>query len=765
MQTKALLITINGVVQGVGFRPFVYRLAHRLGLAGTVANNGDGVHIHASGSLAALDDFVLALKSEAPPIARIVRFEVLSTELPTTSSEFRILPSVQGLQPSTQIAPDIALCNDCLAEIFDPTNRRFRYPFTNCTNCGPRFSIVERIPYDRPNTSMRVFPLCEACDREYHDPMDRRFHAQPNACPVCGPRLSWHDGSGQLIDGDCLDLAACALAEGQVVAIKGLGGFHLAADAGSAAAVATLRMRKRRPGKPLAIMVRDLETAARFCHISPAEADLLTSPEHPIVLLERKFTAPLVQDVAPGLGVLGVMLPYTPLHHLLLHQKQTPVALVMTSGNRSDEPICTGNHEALTRLHGLADFFLLHDREIVTRVDDSVARVMAGKTRLLRRARGYSPVPILLRQPTADILACGAEMKNSFCIVRNQEAYISQHIGELTSPESYDFYRESIDHLQTVLEVAPPQAACDLHPDYLSTRYAHSRPIPCRGVQHHHAHTGAVMAEHGLEGPLLSVVLDGTGFSTDGTVFGGEIYRADRIGFQRLGRLSHLLLPGGDRAAREPWRMALALLYQALGPTALLEANQPPALLTIDPAKKQLLGQMMAKGLNCPRTSSCGRLFDAVSALLGLCLESQHEGQAAMLLEHQATLAPPRHGHPNYPSALREEQGVWVIESAPLVPLMLHDLASGVAIPVIAHGFHLWLAQSLRLLLETLQQQTGLSELVLSGGCMQNKLLFETLAETLPQCGFTVFAGELVPMNDGGIALGQAFTGGTTLCV
>jgi hydrogenase maturation protein HypF len=765
MKTKTLRITINGVVQGVGFRPFVYRLAHRLGLAGSVANNGDGVHIHVTGPSAALDEFILALKNEAPPIARITRLDVRPARQPTSSPDFHILPSIQGVRPNTQIAPDIAVCVDCLAEIFDPTNRRFGYPFTNCTNCGPRFSIVERIPYDRPNTSMRVFPLCAACDQEYHDPMDRRFHAQPNACPACGPRLSWHDGLGQPIAGDSLSLAAQALAAGRVVAIKGLGGFHLAVDAGSATAVATLRERKHRAGKPLAIMVRDLTTAARFCRISPTEADLLNAPEHPIVLLERRDATPLAGDVAPGLGVLGVMLPYTPLHHLLLNQAQAPEALVMTSGNRSDEPICTGNLEALTRLRGLADFFLLHDREIVTRVDDSVARIMAGKIRLLRRARGYSPVPIVLRQPTADILACGAEMKNSFCIVRNQEAYLSQHIGELTGPESYDFYRESIDHLQTVLEVAPTQVACDLHPDYLSTRYARSRHIPCRGVQHHHAHTGAVLAEHGLAGPVLSVILDGAGYGTDGTVFGGEIYRADRIGFQRLGRLSHLLLPGGDRAAREPWRMAMALLYQALGPAALIEANQPPGLLTIYPAKKQVLGQMMAKGLNCPQTSSCGRLFDAVSALLGLCLESQYEGQAAMLLEYQASLAPPHHGHPAYPPTLREEPEGWIIDSTPLAPLLLRDLAAGVAIPVIARGFHLWLAQSLRMLLETLRQRTGLSELVLSGGCMQNKLLFETLTETLARCGFTVFAGELVPSNDGGISLGQAYTGGTTPCV
>ncbi len=759
------MITVHGIVQGVGFRPFVYRLAHRLHLAGTVANNGDGVHIRICGPADAVEHFITALHTETPPVARIVHVAVASAEPEAVDSGFHILPSAQGVRPSTQIAPDIAVCDDCLAEIVDPHNRRFGYPFTNCTNCGPRFSIVERIPYDRPNTSMRVFPLCESCSREYHDPLDRRFHAQPNACPVCGPRLSWHDSTGCPIEGDALTLAAAALARGHVVAIKGLGGFHLAVDAGSSAAVGALRARKHRPSKPLAVMVRDMQTAACFCSLSAEEEELLSSPQHPIVLLTRRSTAELADDVAPGLGILGLMLPYTPLHHLLLNHPQAPRALVMTSGNRSDEPICTGNDEALARLRGLADFFLLHNRDIVTRVDDSVVRVMAGKSRLLRRARGYAPVPVLLRQPTADILACGAEMKNSFCMIRNNEAYISQHIGELTSPECADFYQESIDHLQAVLELTPERTACDLHPDYRSTRYAQNRGAPCHAVQHHHAHTGAVLAEQGVDGPVLSVVLDGTGYGTDGTVFGGEIYQADRWGFTRLGRLSHLLLPGGDRAGREPWRMALALLYQAQGTAALVEANQPPGLQAVDREKKQLLAQMMSKEVNCPRTSSCGRLFDAVSALLGLCLYSDHEGQAAMLLEYQATLAAAEREATPYPARIREEQGLYLIDSAPLGALIAVDLAAQVATPIIARRFHTWLVDCFHAVLETLRQQTQLSTVVLSGGCMQNKLLFETLVDRLERHRFTVLAGEQVPMNDGGIALGQAFIGGAPPCV
>lgn len=762
--TGALRISVHGIVQGVGFRPFVYRLAHQLGLDGSVVNNGEGVAIHVGGPLPLLEQFVQSLREQAPPMARIVSLDARPTDRPPAPGAFRILPSQQGGRPNTQIAPDIAVCDDCLAELFDPGNRRFRYPFINCTNCGPRFSIVERIPYDRPNTSMRVFPLCADCAREYTDPLDRRFHAQPNACPVCGPQLSWHDREGRGLPGDCLALAARALAEGGVVAIKGLGGFHLAVDGCSEEAVALLRTRKNRPAKPLAIMIRDLETAERFAWLSEQDKALLTSPEHPIVLMDRRSGSPLAEGVAPGLGAIGLMLPYTPLHHLLLDQPGIPEALVMTSGNRSDEPICTGNDEALRRLRDLADFFLLHNREIVTRVDDSVARIIDGRSRLLRRARGYSPVPLQLRRPTADILACGGEMKNSFCIVRRNEAYLSQHIGELTGVEQYDFFQESIAHLQAVLEVTPPNVACDLHPDYLSSRYAHGLAMPCREVQHHHAHIGAVLAEQGLDGPVLGIVLDGTGYGGDGTVFGGELFRADRGGFLRLGRLSHLPLPGGDRAALEPWRMALALLYAGSPAPSLDQRQLPVSLAPIAVDKQRLLWQMMAKGLNCPRTSSCGRLFDAVAALLGLCLVSQYEGQAAMLLEHHATLATTTTTEPAYAVTIYEEGREQVIDSAPLAGLLLRDLADSVPTAVIARRFHLWLVEALIELMRRVHSQTGLDQVVLAGGCMQNKLLFETLAERLREAAFSVHAGELAPMNDGGLSLGQAYLGGS-LCV
>ncbi len=757
---SALRINVRGIVQGVGFRPFVYRLAHELGLVGSVINDGDGVEILLAGPELLVHSFVERLRGEAPPAARIVHLDVQpSADLPENDS-FVILPSRCGKPSSTPIAPDMAICADCLAEISDPLDRRYRYPFTNCTNCGPRFSIVERIPYDRPNTSMRIFPMCEACSREYHDPLDRRFHAQPNACPVCGPQMSWHDGVGMLLDGDSLNHCARALADGQVVAIKGLGGFHLAVDGTNEAAVQRLRARKHRPAKPLAIMVRDLETARRFCRISAAEAELLQSPEHPIVLVERISGSPIADSVAPGLEVIGLMLPYTPLHHLLLREPGVPEVLVMTSGNRGGEPICTGNDEALRRLHGLADFFLLHNRDILTRVDDSVARIMDGKVRLLRRGRGYSPVPILLAQPTADILACGGEMKNTFCIIRQQEAYLSQHIGELVNTETYAFYQESINHLQAVLERVPEQVARDLHPDYLSTRYAQGRSHHYRAVQHHHAHIGAVLAEQQLSGSVLAVVLDGNGFGPDGSIFGGEIYRADRRQFTRLGHLATMALPGGDRAALEPWRMALSLLYTLLGDQAFQPHHQPRALRGIEQSRQQLLGQMLAKKVNCPPTSSCGRLFDGVSALIGLCLVSQYEGQAAMLLEQQAALATNDAALGRYPVVMTKIDEQLVIDSSTMVAGLLEDLAHSVAVSVMARSFHLWLVDSLVQSLIPFREATGLDQVVLAGGCMQNKLLFERLCQSLRADGFTVHAGELVPMNDGGLALGQAYIGG-----
>ncbi len=760
LEMQAIKIRVQGIVQGVGFRPFVYRLAREMQLTGTVANTGNGVIIELQGEEQNITAFCSRLQSEPPPISRITDITTEGISVQEQRSEFIILLSRQGEKANTQISPDIGLCPDCLRELFDPRDRRYRYPFINCTNCGPRFSIIKTIPYDRPNTSMGVFALCPQCEREYHDPLDRRFHAQPNACPTCGPSLSWHNADGNPVaTNDCIGACAEALAGEKVVAIKGLGGFHLAVDATSIPAVATLRKRKHRRKKPLAIMVRDLEQARKFCRITEQEAELLSSYRAPIVLLEKEKKSILAENLAPGIGLLGLMLPYTPLHHLLLADANCPPALVMTSANLSEEPICIDNDEALTRLHGLTDFFLLHNREIVTRVDDSVVRVMAGKARILRRGRGYAPEPLLLAHRTKNILGCGAEMKSSFCIVRNNEAFISQHIGELTSPQALDFYTESINHAQKILETDIQAVACDLHPDYQSTRFCKKHENSAQ-VQHHHAHGAAVMAEYGLDEPVLAVLLDGTGYSEDGIVYGGEYYRVDRRGYTRLAHLSLLPLPGGDRAAREPWRMAMALLHQTKGEEGVSEYSLPEALLQIDDSKRALMAQMLAGKINCPLTSSCGRLFDAVAALLGLCMVADYEGQAAMELEHQAERAWNDQKTDPYDPVLKNDDGILILDSRPLALQIIKDLHQGVAIPVIASRFHRWLLDGSSQILLRLRRQTGLNTVVLGGGAFQNKLLLEGLTTGCLAESFSVFSGEQVPSNDGGIALGQAYIAG-----
>lgn len=763
---QTLAININGIVQGVGFRPFVYKLATSMGLYGSVANAGDGVRIIATGSSSSLHSFTRKLQEKAPPMASITSFTTEECSIPTATEGFSIIHSHRSHQASVPITPDIAVCSDCLQEIRSPGNPRHGYPFTNCTNCGPRFTIVERVPYDRPHTSMRHFPMCPQCQQEYDDPLDRRFHAQPNACPICGPQLSWHDASGILLDTtNCIEAAALALADGQVVAIKGLGGFHLAADASSPEAVHRLRQRKNRPEKPLAVMVRDLAMASRYCDVDEIERDLLLSPQQPIVLLRQKTAGNLAPNLAPGLGVLGVMIAYTPLHALLLDTPLGPDALVMTSGNLTDEPICTDNEEALERLQSLADFFLLHNRDIVTRVDDSVARVMGKKVRLLRRGRGYSPVPMPILA-TADILACGAEMKNTFCIVRNNEAYVGQHIGELSNPDCLDFYSESIAHLQTILECHPHAVACDRHPDYPSTRFARKLQGELTPVQHHHAHAAAVMAEHRLDGEVISVILDGTGYGDDSTVFGGEIYLANRNSYRRLGRLAHLPLPGGDQAVREPWRMATALLFQAGLLSRDIRNNLPSELSSVPVEKIELLVQMLSKHIHSPLTSSCGRLFDAVAAMLGICHEASFEGQGAMLLEQAAQLHLNRGSsafapdEEKYRPTVDVHDGLRVLNSLPLAQWIRGDLQQGVSLEQIAYSFHRWLIRGITLLVERVQRQYMVNTTVLSGGCMQNKILLEGLEQTLRKAGFAVYSGELIPVNDGGIALGQAYIAG-----
>ncbi len=765
--TEYCAIRVQGIVQGVGFRPFVFRLGKELGLQGTVANDAGGVYIQLGGTGEGVAEFIRRLRSSAPVAARISNIEVQPLVSCRLAPGFHILASTSGALATAAISPDLATCPDCVADIFHPANRRFRYPFTNCTNCGPRFTITARIPYDRPNTSMDVFPMCAACSKEYDDPLDRRFHAQPNACPACDPRLSWHAANGHKLDADALTAAAQALRDGAVVAIKGLGGFHLAVDATSNSAVLRLRERKGRPAKPLAIMVADVAAARRFCRVSPLEAELLESAAHPIVLFEARKEAGLAPALAPGLGIIGLMLAYTPLHHLLLAEEAAPKALVMTSGNASASPICIGNEEALQRLHGLADFFLLHNRDILTRVDDSVVRVMAGVPRLIRRARGFAPAPLpltTLPRPCRDTLACGAAMKNTFCIVRNNEAYLSQHIGELSNTENYDFYLESIGHLKDVLECEPERVVCDLHPDYLSSRYARRQTNKLIQVQHHHAHALAVMAEHGLDEPVLALILDGAGYGGDGSVFGGEIYQVSRESYQRLAHLAPLLLPGGDQAVLEPWRLGLALAWQSVDEHNMAAAALP-SLAQINPEKRAFIIALLQKRLNCPPSSSAGRLFDAVSALLGLCLQSSYEGQAAMLLEAHASLARSGGNSVVLPLSIEKTDSIRRIATRAMSQSLLKHLAAGQATIALAWAFHHWLAESCRMVTAQLREETGLTKIVLAGGCMQNKILFEMLHSGLAADGLKVFSGSQIPMNDGGIALGQAYYIGDEPCV
>ncbi len=762
-------ILIRGTVQGVGFRPFVYNLASRFEISGTVGNTADGVLIRAVARTDRLSAFLEALEKEAPPLARITSVDrrPLTTSIDTES--FSILASVAGGSSKTVIPPDIALCNDCLRELLDPADRRFHYPFINCTNCGPRFTIVETIPYDRQKTSMKVFPMCADCETEYRNPGDRRFHAQPNACPVCGPQLSWHDHLGKiLICDDPVKEAALALGKGNILAIRGLGGFHLAADAYSSAAVDRLRRRKSRPAKPLAVMMPDIDTVRQSFIISGEEERQLLSAEHPIVLLSSLTSHLLADNLAPGIEDIGIILPYTPLHHLLFQVQDSPGALVMTSGNVSGAPICTGNKDALNRLSTIADFFLLHNREIVTRVDDSVSRIVAGLPRLLRRARGYVPSPVMLPWPLPQIIGCGAGLKSTFCLGRDHSAFLSQHIGDLFNLASYDFYTESVEHLKRVFEITPEAVACDLHPDYLSSHYAAELALPLYRVQHHHAHAVAVMAEHSLSDPVLAVVLDGTGYGPDGTVWGGEILQVELTGYTRLGHLSTLQLPGGDAAATEPWRMAMSALYRTYGEDGLKEKRLPDSLKVIPAERRDMITSMLVNSFNTPLTSSCGRLFDAVAALLGVRQIISYEGQAAMELEALArkaggvawksALAQPHCG--TFSGQLKYQGEKWEISCTEFVRMVIDAVAKGLKPQEVALQFHLSLVRIITELVRRLSDQTGIHDVVLSGGCMQNSLLLEGLISTLKQYKLQVYTGENIPINDGAVSLGQTIIGG-----
>jgi hydrogenase maturation protein HypF len=744
-------IEVSGIVQGVGFRPYIYRLATARQLAGNIINTSSGVMIEIQGPHQVVEDFVMSLPKEAPPLARITGLTVL--DVPCNGDrEFRILASRRGEAVHTLISPDVAICEDCLHELFDPHDRRYHYPFINCTNCGPRFTIVRDIPYDRPHTSMAVFPMCPACQAEYDDPFNRRFHAQPNACWDCGPQLELLDSNGhRLREFDPVAKAAAVLRLGSVVAVKGLGGFHLAADTTNAAAVALLRERKRRVEKPFAIMVPNLAAAAELCDLDDPARQALGSVQRPIVLLRRKQPSAICDEVAPFNHDLGVFLPYTPLHHLLFAQGGF-TALVMTSANLSEEPIAIDNREALSRLSGLADYFLVHNREILLRCDDSVVRVMGGKVCQVRRSRGYVPVPVFLKKQVPPILAVGGELKNTICMTKGRHAFLSQHLGDLENLESYKFFEEAIGQLGNILEIQPEIIAYDLHPDYFSTKWALAQSGQrLVGVQHHHAHIASCMAENHLEGRVIGFALDGTGYGTDGHIWGGEVLVAGFDGFERAAHFEYVPLPGGAAAIREPWRMAVSYLAHHFGRDLL---NLPlPFVRQLESRKLDLVLQMLDRNINSPLTSSCGRLFDAVAALVGVRQQVNYEAQAAIELEMAIESSSPGIA---YPLEIKPDANGWIVGTRPLFESILKDIRSKVPVAEMSRRFHNGLVEAFISLAELLRDQTSLKRVCLSGGTFHNYYLLQHLTSRLMSIRFEVFTHSEVPAGDGGLSLGQA---------
>ena len=754
MNRERAKVIVRGAVQGVGFRPFVYRLATELNLDGWVLNSVEGVFIEVEGPRQSIKTFLLRLEEEKPPRAVIQSFQ--SSFLASVGYRgFVIRESDERGEKSALILPDIATCADCLREVFDPDDRRFRYPFTNCTNCGPRFTILEALPYDRAATSMRGFQMCADCEREYHDPRDRRFHAQPNACPRCGPRLQLWDRTGQILAAEdaALIQSVAAVRAGKLLALKGLGGFQLITDARNHESVALLRLRKHREEKPFALMVPSLAAARELCHLSNLEERLLLSPEAPIVLLEKRQHARVSQAVAPGNPNLGLMLPCTPLHHLLLHSLGIPV--VATSGNQSDEPICTDEYDALARLRGIADVFLVHDRPIVRHMDDSIVRVMAGREMVLRRARGYAPLPIAApngEKAAGDssakrgtILALGAHLKNSIALRVGDNVFISQHIGDLETPQAYAAFVKSADDLPRLYEANPAIIACDLHPEYLSTKYAIERAAdrePIR-IQHHWAHVASCLAENEIEPPALGVAWDGTGFGLDGTIWGGEFLRAQNGSFERVAHFRQFRLPGGDAAIKEPRRSALGLLFEIFGEGLWVQTQ---LLKSFTAAEARLLRRMLERNLNSPLTSSVGRLFDAVAALSGLRARSSFEGQAAMDLEFIAG----RDTSASYPFEMRGEHPV-VIDWETAILELISDQERGETPAVISAKFHNMLVE----IISAIAKKLGEPVVALSGGCFQNRRLLEQTIARLSAENFRPCWHQHVPPNDGGIALGQ----------
>ncbi|WP_433607709.1 carbamoyltransferase HypF [Prescottella agglutinans] len=759
-------VTVRGVVQGVGFRPFVARLAEQLGLTGHCGNDEVSVFIEVEGRPEALAEFVIGLRRDAPPLAVVVDVTVEPSR-PRGDDTFRIVPSVHTAGARTLVPPDVGICDDCARELADPADRRYRHPFVNCTNCGPRFTVVTDLPYDRPATTMARFPMCPRCAREYADPTDRRYHAQPICCPECGPRIH-AEADGGRIDGDDAVLARVQLeiARGGIVAIKGIGGFHLACDATDPDAVRRLRERKQRPAKPFAVMAADVTTARRVCDVGIAEADVLSSPARPIVLLRRKARSEVVDDVAPGLDEIGILLPYAPLHHLLFapvpgSDVPPPRLLVMTSGNLGGEPLCFDNDDARERLSGIADVFLMHDRDIAVPCEDSVLTVVDGAASPIRRSRGYAPLPVLLGRPGPTVLAVGAEVKNTFCLTRQDFAFCSGHLGDMGSLESRRVFDDSVAQLSALHGVRPELVVADEHPGYSTRNWAEEfserEGIDLRTVQHHHAHVAALVAEHRMVGtPVLGVAYDGTGYGCDRTVWGGEMLLVgeDLLDARRVGHLQSFSLPGGDVAVRNPARVALALLHEVGLDTAA--AAELPCLRALASNERALVAAQLDSGLGCVRTTSVGRLFDGVASMLGVRHRVSYEAQAAVELEALARTA-------RAPAEveMRIEDGE--LKLAELVGGLVAGIRAGIPVPELAFGFHCALAAATAGLAAGVARQAGVTTVGLTGGVFQNRLLTALVRVRLESAGLRVLTHRAVPANDGGLSLGQAALGLATL--
>ena len=781
---KLARISVRGIVQGVGFRPFVYGLAVKHGLKGWVHNTSEDVKIEVEGEAEALQQFELELQTQVPPLAHIE--EVAIKYLPPVGYDrFEIRPS-QALEGKYQlISPDVATCRACLGELLNPEDRRYRYPFTNCTNCGPRFTIIEGMPYDRPKTTMRRFQMCPRCRAEYDNPLDRRFHAQPNACPECGPQIELVDNRGNRVapirsGSDPVAAAGQFLREGKIVAVKGLGGFLLACDATNDAVVRALRHRKRRSSKPFAIMVATLDAAKSHCYISPQEEELLLSPQSPIVLMRWREDSSVSREVGPNLQFLGIMLPYTPLHHILL--RDTGLPLVMTSGNLSEEPIATANDEALAKLSGIADYFLIHNRDIYSGYDDSVAVVERGTSQLIRRARSYAPYPIRLSFAVKQVLGCGAEEKNTFCLTKDCYAFVSQHIGDMENMETLEHFDSTISLYKRLFHIEPEIIAHDLHPDYLATKYARElgelglKLVP---VQHHHAHIASCMADNGVETAVIGVAFDGTGMGADGNIWGGEFLVADYGGFRRVGHLQHLPLPGGAAAIKRPYRTAIGYMLTLLGENALnaviareTKQSQLAFIGQVTKVEIEVIKRQIERKINSPLSSSMGRLFDAISALLGIRGEIDYEGQAAVELEMAAlssVIAGPvpsgareldeaiSGNNESYPYRIVEDEGIRVVHLRDLLAAVIDDLHQGISKGRISVKFHNSVAQMINEMCHLIANETPMvSAVALSGGVFQNRLLLRKTVSLLENSGFHVLTHRQVPCNDGGISLGQA---------